>query len=373
MRLRLIVFAPQSTLAFAVMPRTFHFAVLAIIIGCGRSTPLRYDQQPSTTLNDAVMDGGLDKGPLPCVPGRFKLEHAAPVVMLVLDRSQSMRSTFSSSAVTKWNALRAALRLTLPSVDQSMELGALIFPSANATCGVSSTVNLVPAKGQVDTLTTLLDNTEPSGSTPTAIAIDVAASSLLVRRTAGTARALVLATDGAPDCNSALTPGTCTCISGNSCSANRCLDDVRTAERLSTAARSGVPTYVIGIQNSSDATLVGALNRMAIAGGRPRAGAQQYYAATSSAELNLAFSAIRDQVGACVFLTSSVPRDGGGITVLLNGARLELSANGLEGWAWADRDNGELVLLGQACAAALAHSVDLEAVVACPLPDAGSQ
>jgi len=42
-------------------------------------------------------------------------------------------------------------------------------------------------------------------------------------RTAGSAKALVLATDGAPDCNANLPAGTCTCVGGGHSRLRRCL------------------------------------------------------------------------------------------------------------------------------------------------------
>jgi hypothetical protein len=83
------------------------------------------------------------------------------------------------------------------------------------------------------------------------------------------------------------------------CEANRCLDDVRTISRVAHYADAGLPTYVIGLQSESDATLVRVLNDMAVAGGRPQQNATtRFYSVSSGAQLDSALTTIRDQVGA---------------------------------------------------------------------------
>ena len=77
--------------------------------------------------------------------------------------------------------------------------------------------------------------------------------------TANSARALVLATDGASDCNTALNASTCRCVGGGSgagrgCgSGDRCLDDTRTVKVISSYETKGLPTYVVGIQSARGA------------------------------------------------------------------------------------------------------------------------
>ena len=164
---------------------------------------------------------------------------------------------------------------------------------------------------------------------PTSEVIRVAAQVLRGRRTGTAARAMVLATDGAPTCTS------------------QPLAD--TLAGLRRAAADGIPTYVIGI--ADDVTLRQSLQQLAVAGTRPRPGSQGFYSAQSAAELQLAFSTIRDQVGACSFLTSSVPDAQGSIIVSLDGARVPFDETGQQGWRWTDRDNGELTLVGDVCTA----------------------
>ena len=119
---------------------------------------------------------------------------------------------------------------------------------------------------------------------------------------------------------------------------------------------------MIGIRSQGDTQFVSVLNAMALAGGRPRNGASEsYYAATSEAELDTALSTIRDQVGACTFLSTSVPDSKGSIVLYINDNEIPPDQ-----WTWANKANGEVVLLGDACHSAAADSTAaVTAAVAC--------
>lgn len=365
-------------LSAPVRIRSFVVAVVlaTVVFTCGRTDLVSFEL-PIPTV-DAGRDAGpmvdagfepFDAGVKPCLEGRFPLSPATPVVVLVLDKSGSMAERFGGpNTDTKWNALRDSLRTTLPAVNDTMELGLLLYPvSLNQSCSSFVRPNPEPARRQVPTIIQALDDAMPAGGTPTADAIQAAANSLLTRRTASSARALVLATDGVPNCNSVLNPRACVCSSTPPCSALACVDDERSVLRVANIADAGIPTYVIGIESSSAGSFE-ALDRMAVAGGRAlpaMPGARRYYAATSSVELAQAFSSIRDQVARCTFLTSSVPNATGSIRVEANGVVVPFDPNGLMGWSWSDRPNGEVVFRGGACSQVMSGTQRLEAVVAC--------
>jgi hypothetical protein len=354
------------------------------IASCGSRTELDdYETTYGSGLGHDGGDGSADSGDasdasIGCTPGDIPLSAAEPEVMFVLDRSGSMSTEFSAGQ-TRWQTLTTALAATLPTVDQSMAIGALIFPSgtSNDNCTVPSAPNISPALGNVSTLISLLQSTKPGGATPTADAIDAASSLLLGVRAATSARALVLATDGAPNCNSSLDPSSCTCANGNAgrgCrnDADQCLDDARTVSRITAAAGEGIPTYVIGIADANDSTFSGVLNAMAQAGGRPLTGeATSYYPARSQSDLESAITTIRNQVGACTYLTTSVPDSSGSISLTLGGVVIPYDATGKNGWSWADENNGQILLFGTAClSVAAATNPNLVAHVVCDA-DAG--
>ncbi|MGZ3418181.1 MAG: vWA domain-containing protein [Polyangiales bacterium] len=309
-----------------------------------------------------------------CVPGVITLLKATPAVMLVLDRSGSMGGRLGTTSMgTRWHILTEALASALPSVDDTMAIGALFFPNATSprgseTCNVSTSADLVPKTGNVSALITKMRANTPMGGTPTAVAIDTAAGILQGVRAAKSARALVLATDGAPGCNSMLDARTCRCASTTvNCrrDANMCLDDARTIERTKHFADLGLPTYVIGIDVGGVDDFSDVLDAVAIAGGRPLStGSHKYYAAGSATELDAAIVTIRDQVAACTYLTTSVPDPGGSITVSVGGVEVPYDETGKSGWRWADETNGEIELTGDACSKA-ASTHDVSARVEC--------
>jgi Mg-chelatase subunit ChlD len=314
--------------------------------------------------------------PVACIPGQFTLAPAIPSVLFVADRSGSMATAFSGGK-SRWAVLRDAFRTTLPAIDQTVALGALIFPVENAgnqNCSSPASPDILPAIGQVPSFLTLMSTTAPSGSTPTAVALATATQALASVRAASTARAIVLA-DGAPGCNAALNPTTCVCVAlgnGRCNDANRCLDDVRTVATIERSLKAGIPTYVIGLA-SGDVAYEATLDAMAVAGGRPKVGAtRRYYSANSEAELEGALVTIREQVAGCTFLSTSVPADERAISVMLGGVEVPYDATGQNGWYWADRANGEMVLRGGACTAAVAAGAGpLVVEVGCPESDGG--
>lgn len=343
---------------------------------CGRGGVYRYDDFPDEgDGGDPLLDAGtLDAGPIPCVPGRIVLTRGTPVALLVLDRSSSMGFRFEQT--TRWKALTDGLAETLPPVDTSMQLGSVSYPLAGGglACVASAALDFVPALGNAGSIISKMRSTSPAGSTPTAAALDIAGPALLAFRAPAGGRALILATDGAPSCNSALNASTCTCISNmgtggtGRCEASRCLDDLRTVKRIAHYADAGLPTYVIGIQSETDQILIRVLNEMAVAGARPQRDAgTSYYGVSSKAQLEAALVSIRNQVGACSFLARSVPDRDEAMTVTLAGfGTIPFDPAGKSGWTWSDKTNGELVISGSACDEIVSRMQrELEAVVAC--------
>ncbi len=362
------------------MSRAFAFSAVAAIamiasVSCGARSEL--DDLRGSEIGDAG-DAGPDAS-VPCIPGTFALKKAEPSVMFVLDASGSMADAFSPDGSTRWQVLTKSLGSVLPSVDSSMEIGGLIFPTghSNRTCAVPASADLAPATGNVSALIDRMQGTDPLGGTPTADAISTAATQLLGIRAASTARAIVLATDGGPNCNAELDKTTCTCAdpAQTQCGsdAELCLDDARTVQRISDNASAGLPTYVIGIHDPGDTQNDSVLDAMADAGGRARSGSPHYYPATSETDLDDALVSIRDQLGSCTYLTSSVPSASGTITVTVGGFTIPYDSTGKNGWRWADESNGEIVFGGFTCGEIASPDAGaIEADVSCSPDDGGT-
>ncbi len=362
------------------------FASLATA-GCGAKTGLLVPDVEST--HDAAIDlpDVRDVPDRPdvrvCVPGVFNLVPRAADMLFVIDRSTSMSRSLTGSSASKWRTLQSALASTLPAIDREVEVGALFYPedgaeTRTATCSFPNipTVDIEPAVGNASRVLGVFDSTGPGGSTPTAAAL-LRAYTWIVRHPNRTrSRYIVLATDGAPDCNASLDPSTCVCVGGGGggrgCGdANRCLDDVRsisTVREIALNAVTSIPTYVIGIASDGDTSYVNTLTAMAIAGGRPNhtaAGEPTFYNVTRSADLPRAFSAIENEITHCNFVTPSRPTTSDDITIAVDGTIVSRDTTRTNGWDWTDRAGGELTLFGSACPSNASPTTSVIATVGC--------
>jgi hypothetical protein len=347
------------------------FAAL-LAFGCGRTEVVRYSIEPPDAAVDAGRpdagrdagppdagppDAGVDAGPPdagPCMPRPVPLVPAVPTTMFVIDRSGSMLDDLdgrSDAGVSRWRVLETSLRSVLPPLDRQIAMGALMYPLPQDSCAAPTTVDLSPRLGNTSQLLGLFTSSSPIGGTPTSEALTVAAQHLLSLRTATAARAVILATDGAPNCNENLQPATCVCSSpptppSTNCNDSTfCLDDVRTINTLRNLFSQRLPTYVIGLGSQLN-QFASTLDAMAVAGGVPRQGiGARYYSVANQSELTDAFSRITAQLTRCTFLLNGLsPND----TFVLQVDSVTVP-EGPNGWEWLDQANGELALHGMPC------------------------
>lgn len=348
------------------------FAVIALVASCGSRTGLL---GPLPAAPDAAIDVTIEvvDARRACVPGTFPFTQARPELMFLLDRSESMRLELTSNDVavsepSRWEVLNSALSEAIVPFSDQLAMGARFFPDAvvgssgreACTVDVASTA-IPPAFGNAQTILDVFNSTFPAGSTPTAQALQQAVKELSSSR--GITRVLVLATDGAPNCNPGLDRKTCTCTSSDPFVCSRqplgelvCLDDIRTVEGIATLfGAQKIPVYVIGI--GVVGSFANTLDAMAIAGGRPRAGSPRYYPGDTPTGLTDAFTSIRDSVAKCSYVTPSSPLDPDAIAVAVAGQAVSRDPSHVDGWDWIDQDYGQLQLFGPACALATASNV----------------
>lgn len=314
--------------------------LLAVLCGCGRTELVRYTPEP--------VDGGRPFGP--CMNSDFAPEPVVPAVMLVVDRSGSMQFDLAGNTgglfgqpltgPRRWDVLRASLDKSLRRFDQSVAFGLVLFPDDDS-CTVSSAIAVQPAAGNANAVLGQFAR-EPNGGTPTFDAVNSASGQLAELR----AQALVLITDGDPNCNPLLNRNTCDCtgptlgtppVCGE---AEACRDETRAVSSVLRARLDcGVVTYVVGV-GSNSTTVVQTLDNLAIAGGVP------LYSGATEAELSEALLAISTRLTRCTWSTRTQLTAGDQVEVTVGG---QLVPKGSSGWDWVDPATGDFSLRGVWC------------------------
>ncbi len=346
-----------------------------LLLSCGAKTGLLI---PDADLPyDAGMDGGHDAGidaPM-CRPQPVALSRRGAQVVFVLDRSNSMDDTIRGEdrepgdpRPSRWDILGATLGDVLRGGDPLLEIGAKIYPSVTEpistpmeACAVDPGIDLAPGPGRVSRLIDLIESTIPAGGTPTAEALSAVEQFFIGRPAPGVPRFVVLATDGGPNCNPdpAVPLPECVCTGGPmdcldpTFGPYNCIDERNTIEVISRLFGDlSVPIYVIGIDDPSRPDLADVLDRMAVAGGRPREepGARRFYSVGRRAELEEALTTITETIARCVFELAPVPPLDATLELSVDGLIVAQDGTRSEGWDFTAPDRSEITLFGGACA-----------------------
>jgi len=250
----------------------------------------------STASGPTLPDGGN------CGAMELAVFRAPADVLLVLDRSGSMQYSLAGdcdcSAATggstgsicpdttnctdRWTAVKSAVSQAIAN-NPSIQWGLKLFstPGGSAACSLTVAPEVPIGASSRTAVQAQLDSCMPGGNTPTASAI-VAATAYLRTLSDGNSKAILLATDGEPNC-------------GGGQSTN---SDVQgTVDAITAASSAGFPVYVIGVGPS-----VGNLDTMAMAGGTGSS-----YPATSTQQLSDAFAGIANGVATCSFALAQTP------------------------------------------------------------------
>jgi hypothetical protein len=381
-----------------VVAGLFALSVVAVA-SCGSRTGLFGVDALGTLPDGSFPEGGLPDGttdgPVKCTPGRFTFELATAQLMFVIDRSGSMAFSLDGKqpdrlgnlppgVLSRWDTLRDGLFQTITPFDNSLAMGAKFYPEesppgpapADEACRTDVGVGIAPARGNVKDIINVFDTTDPNGGTPTSEAIRLAAQ--YIAGTRSVARTMIVATDGAPNCNGDLDKQRCTCtsVTGNCATAPggefNCLDDTRTINVVRDVFQNmKIPVYVIGIGSTERPEFLMVLDDMAVAGGRPRPTSPKHYNVQTSAELKAALTSISDSIAKCTYLTPSAPTDPNAISVEINGQSIARDTTHMNGWDWIDQAFGTLAFFGPACAAAssgMTTASQITGVVRCDNP-----
>jgi len=265
----------------------------------------------------------------------------------------------TTPGLTRWQELNGAVDTVLARFEAVIEFGVLTYP-ANTECNTSGPQVRFGLYNRTKILNHLSSQT-PAGGTPTAAALTNAASSLKALGSPDTAKFLILATDGGPNCNYALSASpSCTCGLTNAtlCCTNypapcyfgqNCLDDERTVNVIKSLATQGIQTFVIGLPGSGGYAEV--LDKMAVAGGRPNTGGTYYYAPTNQAELAAALETIAGSIISCRIDLQQTPEFPDGVLVYMDGVKVPRDPNHAHGWDYANEEKTTIEFYGPTCEA----------------------
>jgi hypothetical protein len=247
----------------------------------------------------------------------------------------------TTTCVDRWSTLQSAVSSAVTGnsgINWGLELFADPDNQGSQGCTVASTPQVPIGTNTAAAIQQALARVQPSSATPTASAINVA-TSYLKTVSDSNQKAILLATDGEPNCGGGRSNTT---------------DLSNTLAAIKAAADAGFPVYVVGIGPS-----VGNLDSMAQNGGTSK-----YYPASSPQQLSDALAQISKVVASCSFTSPTPPPDPSLVFVYVDKQIVQKDAS--NGWDFG-ADNSTIVLHGSVCDAMMAGTSKLvEIVFGCP-------
>jgi hypothetical protein len=296
----------------------------------------------------APRDGGLRDG-----PGCHALQRVdlgpPPEVLLLLDRSESMGTSFGTS--TRYQTVAAVLADAVAGYAARIRFGYQELPGRQgcaglAVCCASPPLLGVAERNQEAVVAALLAAPPLAGGTPLAASLAAALDYYLGAGVAGGNRFVLLATDGSPNCT-----GTGALAAGQTADDPACVDALAQAAAL---VAVGVRVIVLGVAVApaeDTAAGTGCLDRLAQAGGAAASpGSPAYYPARDPEELARALARILGALErpSCLLDLPAGVKEFLDMAVYLDGQRIPQSAS--NGWQPDTQSNPKRVrITGEYC------------------------
>jgi len=288
-------------------------------------------------------------------------------IAIVLDTSASMNDAPDGSCTggcgsgSKWSVAVGGIGAVVGADGVPVEWGLKFIGTGGDTCETGPIDVATAPRNGTAVLAAIHARTAAAqlalaGNTPTRAAISAATSHLFLATSPATV-AMVLLTDGPPDCGTGATDP-------------RLPDTAATAQAIQFAASSGIPTFVLGI-GALDFGTDDALSTMAAAGGTARGGTPGYYPVATAADVIGVLNLVIAEIGDCTFTIPPPPTsDGttsrGDISVYADGTPIPQDPN--DGWTYTDSTLTSLTLHGASCAGVRSGATAAVAIVfRCPL------
>lgn len=338
----------------------------------------------------ATSTGASDAGVVFDVPGDgtnfcgnevHKVSSKPPLLYFVMDTSGSMSAKVSGST-TRYDVLKVVSVDLVSKLGHLVRVGAAAFPKLTPknTCGTGGEVMAPQAGGSA--ATKALDaalTIDPGGGTPTAATLEAIAPKFAQ---AGQdplgPEAVLLVTDGGPNCDDAAVCAASECIPNidgvcpmgmNCCdpamggTGGNCLDRIATLKAIQDVVKGGAKLYVIGLAVGS--AYESTLQQMALLGGGAQPTAPFYYPVDDLGKLEDTFRTIVSSLISCELTLADPPAQRGLTNVYFDGSVVVQDQQ--NGWVWGGTGNDKIVLVGSACSQLKTGGVqDVQVITGCP-------
>jgi hypothetical protein len=271
-----------------------------------------------------------------CNFGRFLAQRISPEIILIFDRSSSMRKAVPGSPNNRWIEMTDGVATIVGNRQAAVSWGLKFFPSTTE-CIVNDGVDVPVGPAQFNEVITKIRGGQPASGPEGSPLYQAVSTALQAFPKKNNPRFFVLASDGQVSCP-AVPPNPSA--------------EAKAYETVRNAATSHVWSFVIGTATAGTPQHT-VLNTLAGEGREPSAGVTRYLPAQNKLEMMNALDSIADRLQTCLFSINAPPwRDSVAMDIVGLG-RIPRDVNHVNGWDYgpdtARADIKTLRIFGDAC------------------------